>query len=102
MVITSWILSQSTPAVEVPWAVFVNYGVLGLMVGLMLFGYLYPKPMVDQLREQIDRLGGDNEKLRDENRELRTRTEDRVIPALIRNADVLDKLASRGGARVDP
>jgi uncharacterized membrane protein len=37
-------------------APYLNYGVLGLLVVAIFFGWVWPKPSVERLREERDRL----------------------------------------------
>lgn len=93
------------PAASTPWLVFFNYGILGAMVVLILLGFLYPKPHIDRLERENDRLRADiaaaradTAKALAENDRLRTATEEKIIPAIIRATDALDSYLRRDRA----
>lgn len=73
-----------------------NYGPFGIILVLLLLGWLFPKPMIDHLLRENDRLRRDNEKVREENSELRSGIEQKIVPALTRMTDLLDKVTERG------
>lgn len=86
------VLAQATGDGAIPWETFLNYGVLGLVFLLFLAGYLYPKPMIQHLQNENERLRLDNEKVRDENTKLRAGIEERVVPAMVRVTDLLSRM----------
>lgn len=67
-----------------------QYGVLGILVVLFIFGKVVPGYILEKREQEI-------EKLREENKALRSAFEDKVIPALIRSTDVLTKFVEGGG-----
>ena len=87
-------LAQASP--EGVLDTILNYGPFGIILVLLLLGWLFPKPMIDHLLHENERLRKDNEKVRDENRALRTGIEEKVTPALVRVTDVLNRLSERG------
>ena len=60
----------------------IQFGVLGVIVFLMIFGYLWAKPAVDQLKKDKERAEANQEKAEKERNELIELYQTTVIPAL--------------------
>ena len=78
-------------------AAILDYGPFGIILILLLVGWLFPKPMIDHLLKENERLRIDNEKVRDENRQLRSGIEEKITPALVRVTDLLDRRMRANG-----
>lgn len=90
------VLTQVADDPGLPVAQLLNYGLAGLVILLMLIGYMYPKPMVDYLRTENKRLREDNQELRTENTQLHTSIANQVTPALGRMTSLLERLSEKG------
>lgn len=78
-------IAQENGAQVAPW---IEWGVLGAFVLLMLTGQVVP----GYLAKQKDSL---NEELRSENRELRDKLTNEVVPALVESNRVLSLIADQ-------
>lgn len=70
------LLSQQTQATTNGLDGLLNYGVLGVLVVLLVFGFLVPRYVLTQLRNDFDDLSSKYD-------ELRKQIDDKIIPALI-------------------
>lgn len=59
-------LWAQTPAPGADPFEWVNFGVLGAVLGAVLFGLLWAKPAVDRILRENDRLAAENQRLEDE------------------------------------
>lgn len=60
------VLWAQTPAPGADPFEWVNFGVLGAVLGAVLFGLLWAKPAVDRILKECDRLAAENQRLEDE------------------------------------
>lgn len=63
-------------------APYLNYGVLGLVVIAILAGWLWPKPAVDRLLAERDRLIVEKQKVEEQRDAAITIAQDRIVPLL--------------------
>lgn len=68
--------------------------VLGIVVILMILGYLWAKPAVDALTKENERLAKVVDRKDEELSSLRRSIEDNVIPSIEKNAHVAERVVS--------
>lgn len=64
-----------------------QYGLLGVMFALLLFGQVFPKHVVEEKNRRIEKLEAKVET-------YETTMQERILPALIKSTEVLAKMAN--------
>lgn len=83
------LLAQTT---GVPGLDVIGGTVLGAVLILLLLGWLWAKPAVDDLRDENKRLNGLIDRKDGELAALRTSIDERVIPAIERNTHLAERV----------
>lgn len=66
----------------------VQFGVLGIVVLAFVFGFIWAKPAVQRLEQDLDRALADLRKLEEINREV-------IIPAVTRSSEIIERLSRK-------
>lgn len=80
-----------------PLAILLNYGVLGIIVVLLISGWVRTKPEVDGLKEQIEDLKGQLAERDRVAEAMRVQLTQQTLPAMARSAQVLETIPQTAG-----
>ena len=90
----SYLLVQELP--DVVSGVFgaLSEAIFGIILILVILGYLWPKPSVESLKKEIERLQASVENKDQQLVDLRGSIEENVIPSIEKNAHVAERVVA--------